>query len=90
MENVMEAIMVVSLCIAVGVMLCRFVTDRSVHKKQDRFTVITIGIGFVIAGMGKALMDPIAWVFILYIVGAWLSYTAAVFSFPSKEEYAHE
>ena len=90
MENVMEEVMVISLCIAVGVMLCRFAKDRSVHKKHDRFTVIAIGIGFVIGGIGKALMDPIPWIFGLYVMGAWLCYTAAVFSFPSKEERAHE
>lgn len=90
METVFEAIMVVSLCAAVGLLLHRFATNKAVHLKLDRFTVITIGIGFIIGGIGKALMDPIPWVFGLYIVGAWLCYTAAVFSFPTKEEKIHE
>ena len=90
MENIMKAIMVVWLCIAVGVILSWRAMDRSVRKKQDRITVITIGIGFVICGIGGALMDPIPWIFGIYIVGVWLCFAATVFFSPSKEERAHE
>ena len=90
MENVMEALMVIFLCIAAGIILCRFASNKSVHKKMDRFTVIMIGIGFILGGTCKALMDPIPWIFGLYVVGAWLCYSAVVFSCPSKEGETHE
>ena len=90
MEAVMEALMVVCLCAAVGIMLYRFATNRCVHKGLDRLTVATIGIGFIFGGACKTLMDPIPWLFDLYIVGAWLCYSTFIFSLPCKEEQSHE
>ena len=90
MEIFFEAVMVSAMCVAVGILLCRFAANKSIHLKRDRFTVITMGIGFVFGGICKALIDPIPWILGLYIVGALLCYCAAVFSFPGKEEAAHE
>lgn len=90
MDNVMEALMVVSLCIAVGILLYRFTVHKAARKIIDRFTVIAIGGGFILGVARKALMDPIPWVIVMYIVGAWLCYFAVLFSFSGKEGQAHE
>lgn len=90
MEIFFEAVMVSAMCVAVGILLCRFAANKSIHLKRDRFTVITMGIGFAFGGICEALIDPIPCIFGLYIVGALLCYCAAVFSFRGKEEAAHE
>lgn len=90
MEIFFEAVMVSAMCVAVGILLYRFAANKAIHLKRDRFTVITMGIGFAFGGICKTLIDPIPWIFALYIVGALLCYCAAVFSFPGKEEAAHE
>ena len=90
MEMFFEAAMVVALCIGVGIQLFRFAAGKSVHIKGDRCTVIAMGVAFLFGGTSKAMMTPIPWIFGLYIVGVWLCYCAAVFSFPGKKGTAHE
>ena len=82
MENIFEGIMLICLCLGVAVMLCRFSRGRSVHIKLDRVIVITMGIGFVLGAVAKAISSPVEWTFALYVIGAYLSYTATLFSFP--------
>lgn len=36
--------------------------------------------------VGMAVIAPVEWTFALYVVGAYLSYTAAIFSFPQFGE----
>ena len=86
MKSIMEALMILCLCAAVGIMLYRFLKGRSVHKAMDRSAVITIGIGFIAGAVTKAIADPVEWTFVLYISGAMLCYTATLLSFPEKEE----
>lgn len=82
MENLFEAIMLCCLCVGMAVMIVRFARQKSVHLKLDRAIVITFGVGFVLGAIGKAVITPVEWTFALYVVGAYLSYTAAIFSFP--------
>ena len=85
MELFLEALMILSLCIAVGIMLYRFAANKTVHRKLDRVTVITMGLGFLAGAICRASEEPVAWTFVLYVIGAYLCYTAALFSFPEKE-----
>ena len=80
MEKAMEVLMLLCLYGAVWTILCRFANERSVHKNRDRFTVITIGAGFVFGAIGEAVVPPSEWSFALYVIGAWLSYTAVAAS----------
>lgn len=90
MENVMEALMVIAMCFAVGIMLYRFAANKGIHRAMDRITVITIGVGFIIGSISKARIYPVPQIFGLYVLGAWLCYIAAIFSFPGKEGQHHE
>ena len=83
MGIIFESIMLACLCAAMVVMICRFTKERSVHVKLDRSIVITMGGGFVIGAVSKAISAPIVWTFVLYVVGAYLAYTAVLFSFPN-------
>ena len=86
MENLFEAIMLCCLCVGMAVMIVRFARQKSVHLKLDRAIVIMFGVGFVLGAIGKAVIAPVEWIFALYVVGAYLSYTAAIFSFPQFGE----
>ncbi len=90
MENFLEALMVISFCFAVGIMLYRFATNKCVHRRLDRLTVITIGMGFAFGVAEKVLVKSATWVSSLYVVGIWLCYTAVLFSLPDKGGCNHE
>ncbi|MBQ8546644.1 MAG: hypothetical protein IJ437_06875 [Clostridia bacterium] len=64
-------------------MMCRFANERLAHMKLNRSIVITMGVGFVIGAVSKAISAPVKWTFVLYIIGAYLAYTAVLFSFPN-------
>lgn len=82
MELIFEGIMLLCLCSATAIMLCRFAREKSIHVKLDRAIVITMGIGFVIGAISKMLSPQVECTLILYVIGAYLSYTATLFSFP--------
>ena len=86
MENLFEGIMLCCLCVAIVVMIVRFARQKSVHLKLDRAIVITFGIGFILGAIEKALIAPVQWTLVLYVIGAYLSYTATIFSFPKLGE----
>lgn len=90
MENFLEAVMVISLCFAVGIMLYGFATNKCVYRRLDRLTVITLGMGFVFGMAESVLSESAAWISSLYLVGIWLCYTAVLFSIPGKGAYNHE
>ena len=86
MENLFDAFILCCLCVGMAVMIVRFAKQKSVHITLDRFIVITFGVGFVLGAIGKAVIAPVEWTFALYVVGAYLSYTAAILSFPQIGE----
>ena len=83
MGIIFESIMLAYLCAAIVVIICRFAKQRLVHLKFDRSIVITMGGGFVIGAVSKAISAPVEWTFALYVVGAYLAYTAVLLSFPN-------
>lgn len=90
MENLLEVVMVVSMCLAVGILLYRFSVNKSAHRGLDQVVVITMGVGFLFGMAGKAMLTPVPWEAGLYLGGVWLCYTAILFSIPEKEEKNHE
>ena len=86
MENLFDAFILCCLCVGMAVMIVRFAKQKSVHITLDRFIVITFGVGFVLGAIGKAVITPVEWTFALYVVGAYLSCTATIFSFPQFGE----
>lgn len=86
MENLFDAFILCCLCVGMAVMIVRFAKQKYVHITLDRFIVITFGVGFVLGAIGKAVIAPVEWTFALYVVGAYLSYTAAILSFPQFGE----
>lgn len=90
MKNGIEALLIICLCAAVGVQVFRFAANKCVHRTMDRFGVIAVGIGFIWGGIRKAMMAPVPWVFVLYIIGAWLCWCAVVFSVPCREGWPRE
>ena len=86
MENLFDAFILCWLGVGRAVMLVRIAKQKSVHITLDRSIVITFGVGFVLGAIGKAVIAPVEWTFALYVVGAYLSYTAAIFSFPQFGE----
>ena len=82
MELIFEGIMLLCLCSAMGIMLCRFAREKSIHVKLDRTIVITMGVGFVVGAISKMFSPQVEWTLVLYVIGAYLSYTATLFSFP--------
>lgn len=85
MELVFEVLMILSLCIAAGIQLYRFAVGKTVHTAVERAAVITMGLGFVMGTAWKLMEQPMSWLFVLYLLGAFLCYSAVLFSFPGKE-----
>lgn len=82
MDNLLEGIMLCFLCLGVAVMIIRFARQKSAHPNAERAIAVTFGIGFVLGAIERAVIAPVEWTFALYVVGAYLSYTAVLFSFP--------
>ena len=58
------------------------VTSEMDMEMEYLYAWSIILILFVLGVIGKAVIAPVEWTFALYVVGAYLSYTAAIFSFP--------
>ena len=86
MEKFFEALLILPLCAAVGILLYRFAVNKSAHSMPERFTAITMGLGFLAGAVSKAVENPVHWIILLYVFGAYLCYIAVLFSFPGKEE----
>lgn len=82
MGIVFEILMLVAFIVAICSMIYRFVREKSTHLITDRIITITMGIGFTIGAVCKVFTAPVKWTVALYALGAVLSYTATVFSFP--------
>ena len=86
METLFEGLMAIAFGAAVGVQLYRMVKGKLIPKKGDRIMLISIMVGFVIGAVLKLMKDPISWTVTLYVMGAFLTYTAVLFSLPEKGE----
>lgn len=85
MANGLEGCMIVSLCVAVAILLYGFIRHKGRCAVWERVCVITIGLGFLMGAISKAMCQVVPWTFVLYLAGADLCYTAALFSFPGKQ-----
>lgn len=86
METIFKCIMI--LCICAGLiweLLHLLSSSGQTAAKWERLTMITVCMGFVVGIVWKAMEKPVCWIFALYVIGAMLSYTTAVFSFPEKK-----
>lgn len=84
MGKVFEILMLTCFCAALVVMEIRFAKEKSTRPILERLTVITMGIGFLIGAIAKAISSPADWIIVLYIFGIHLSYSATVFSLQSN------
>ena len=80
-----HALTILALCLAVGVMTVRFAQRRVKYVGWCRAGVLALGLGFLAGGIYHVVTNPTCWVFALYLLGAYLSYTALLCSFPGKE-----
>ena len=85
MEHFLEALLILPLCAAAGILLYRFATNKSTHRMPERFAAITMGLGFLAGIVTEAIENPVPWIFLMCVFGAYLCYTAVLFSFPEKE-----
>lgn len=85
MKLAVHVSIVLLLCLAVGWMLLRFAQHKVKNVGWSRAVLLLLGIGFLAGGIYQAIIAPTRWVFSLYLLGAYLSYTALLFSFPGKE-----
>ena len=85
MKLAVHVSIVLLLCLAVGWMLLRFAQHKVKNAGWSRAVLLLLGIGFLAGGIYQAIIAPTRWVFSLYLLGAYLSYTALLFSFPGRE-----
>lgn len=78
------------LCMAVGAEIVRLAQGRAKKPVHDRIALLVLGLAFLMGGILKAVAHPTSWVFVLYLLGVYLCYTAMLFSFPGKEVQQHE
>lgn len=85
MKLAVHVLIVLLLCLAAGWMIVRFAQRKVKNVSWSRAVLLLLGIGFLAGGIYQAISAPTCWVFSLYLLGAYLSYTALLFSFPGKE-----
>ena len=85
MKLAVHVLIVLLLCLAAGWMIVRFAQLEVKNVGLSRAVLLLLGIGFLAGGIYQAISAPACWVFSLYLLGAYLSYTALLFSFPGKE-----
>lgn len=85
MKLAVHVLIVLLLCLAAGWMIVRFAQRKVKNVGWSRAALLLLGIGFLAGGIYQAISAPTRWVFSLYLLGAYLSYTALLFSFPGKE-----
>lgn len=85
MKLAVHVLIVLLLCLAAGWMIVRFAQREVKNVGLSRAVLLLLGIGFLAGGIYQAISAPACWVFSLYLLGAYLSYTALLFSFPGKE-----
>ena len=85
MKLAVHVLIVLLLCLAAGWMIVRFAQREVKNVGLSRAVLLLLGIGFLAGGIYQAISAPACWVFSLYLLGAYLSYTALLFSFPCKE-----
>lgn len=85
MGKLFEIVMLLCFCFALAVMEFRFAKGKSTKPTLERLTVITMGVGFLIGAIAKAITSPADWIIVLYIFGIHQSYTATVFSVQSEK-----
>ena len=83
MENVFENLMIGLFCCAIAVRLIQHIFKKTYADFCERFTLFTIGIGFIIGTFGAHLADN-QWSAILHCLGAYLTCVTLLFSWPSK------
>ena len=81
MEIVFECLMLVLFMATVCIMISRFATGQSDNLLIDRIFAITECAAFVAGALNKMFVSHMEWNFALYVIGAYLSYTAALFLF---------
>lgn len=90
MNTVAEVTVLFLFCLAVGAEIVRLAQRRVRNVMHDRVILLIMGLAFLIGGIFKAVDNPTSWVFVLYLLGVYLCYTAMLFSFPGKEAKQHE
>ena len=85
MGTMPHVLLLLALCVAVGIMIYRFAQKKAKNVLLERLALLTLGIGFLAGGLYQVISAPTNWIFILYILGVYLCYTAMLFSFPGKE-----
>lgn len=88
METLFEGFMLIAFIIGICSMIYCFALNKTMTPLLDRGISITMGVGFVIGAVNRAMTAPVKWTFVLYILGAMLSYTAILFSFPGVRKHA--
>ena len=78
-----ENLMIGMFCCAVGVRLIQHIRRKTCADRYERFTLFTIGAGFIFGVIGKCCSEN-QWPATLYCIGAYLTYITLLFSWPSK------
>lgn len=78
-----ENLMIGSFCCAIGIRLIQHICRKTYADLCERFTLFTIGIGFIIGVVIKYLsVEP--WFVIIYCLGVYLTYVTLLLSCPPK------
>lgn len=89
MEQMLEGTMVAAFCAAMAVVICRLLKKREERTAGERMTLITMGIGFGIGVVNKILAGEQPWMYLLYLLGFMLTYTAVVLTLPDRNACEH-
>lgn len=82
MKTILESLMLIGFIAAICIMIFRLARETSCSPLADRIVAITMGAGFALGAVYRVFVAPLAWPLALYVLGAMLSYTATLFSFP--------
>lgn len=85
----LENLMIGSFCCGVGIRIVRHIRRKTFADWCERFTLLTLGVGFIIGMIGKWCGEN-RLTTALYCISAYITYVTLLFSWPPKISMQNE
>lgn len=85
MEEIMELLMILAFCVAIVVQLVRQISGKRADNPVICAALAALCAGFLIGTVNKIITAPSSQMFLAYLFGFMLSYSALVLTFPGRK-----
>lgn len=85
MEEIMELLMILAFCVAIAVQLVHQISGKKAANPVTCAALAALCAGFLIGTVNKIITAPSSQMFLAYLSGFMLSYSALVLTFPGRK-----